>query len=93
MLYQFPESSVANTLETRTKIPKKTLKSRQHWTETTGIHTTLRQMGPIDRASILTSLISKSGVRMKARYLDILKTRDIASILEAGLNATVRNVC
>jgi hypothetical protein len=30
---------------------------------------------------------------MKARYLDILETRDAASILEAGLNATVRNVC
>lgn len=71
----------------------KTLKERKNWTDTSGAPISLQNIGPINRASVLASLISKVKIKMEARYSSVLKMPRVTNILEAGLSVTVRDIC
>ncbi|KAJ5825921.1 hypothetical protein N7474_003059 [Penicillium riverlandense] len=87
----FPEKN-------RNHIPKEgtveeTSSARESLANITCVGAELPKLGPIDRVSILTSLISNVGAKTRERYSYALDTYDIANILDESLNPVVKVIC
>lgn len=93
----FPRTDLSQG-ETKMTYRKKQ-QSRKHrayektWQNVTCVGAELPKLGPINRVSILTSLISNVGVKMKERYSSALNTYDVANILDESLNPAVKVNC